>query len=457
MIDGNANKKVEYNYDSLGRLESKNINLATNDYLTTYTFKDGQGGTTTTQLEEIDNDGSSINYQYNSNGNITSITENNQTRSYQYDELNQLVRENNQVFNKTITYTYDVGGNITAKTEYPYTTGTPGTLTDTTNYSYGDSNWDDKLTSYDGKAITYDQIGNPLTYDGYTYTWEEGRRLKSIVKTGLDMSFKYNADGIRTEKTVNGTTTSYHLLGDKVTFETNGIDEIYYTYDSNSSLISMNLNDSEYYYIRNGQGDIIGLHDNIGTQVVSYTYDTWGKIISIDGTLASTVGEKNPYRYRGYRYESETGLYYLQSRYYNAEWGRFINADGQLNPGLGLSGMNMYSYCGNNPVNASDPSGHAFMLLTAAIGAVTGAIVGGVIAAVKGKSIVKGALIGAAVGGLVGLGAGATAGALLAGSATASTAAVLGTASLKLAATGTAIGSTGSRMLNKVSNGIPIC
>ncbi|MFZ7121218.1 MAG: RHS repeat-associated core domain-containing protein [Eubacteriaceae bacterium] len=171
------------------------------------------------------------------------------------------------------------------------------------------------------------------------------------------MTFKYNVDGIRTEKTVNGTTTSYHLLGDKVTFETNGIDEIYYTYDSNSSLISMNLNGSEYYYIRNGQGDIIGLHDNTGTQVVSYTYDTWGKIISIDTTLASTVGEKNPYRYRGYRYDSETGLYYLQSRYYNAEWGRFINADKMVSTGTSILGSNMFMYCDNNPILLKDDKG----------------------------------------------------------------------------------------------------
>jgi RHS repeat-associated protein len=88
----------------------------------------------------------------------------------------------------------------------------------------------------------------------------------------------------------------------------------------------MNLNGTEYYYIKNAQGDIIGLFDKTGTQVVSYSYDTWGKLISIGGSLASTVGAENPYRYRGYRYDSETGLYYLQSRYYNPDWGRFVNA-----------------------------------------------------------------------------------------------------------------------------------
>lgn len=83
----------------------------------------------------------------------------------------------------------------------------------------------------------------------------------------------------------------------------------------------------EYFYVRNAQGDIIALIDKSGREVVNYSYDTWGNLLSIEGPLKDTVGVKNPYRYRGYRYDSETRLYYLQSRYYNAEWGRFLNAD----------------------------------------------------------------------------------------------------------------------------------
>lgn len=84
------------------------------------------------------------------------------------------------------------------------------------------------------------------------------------------------------------------------------------------------------YYIRNAQGDIIGLFDKTGARVVSYQYDSWGKLISIDGSLKDSVGVKNPYIYRGYRYDEETKLYYLQSRYYNPEWGRFVNGDNEL-------------------------------------------------------------------------------------------------------------------------------
>ncbi|MGY0374218.1 RHS repeat-associated core domain-containing protein [Clostridium sp. JNZ J1-5] len=119
----------------------------------------------------------------------------------------------------------------------------------------------------------------------------------------------------------------------------------------------MNLNGTEYYYIRNAQGDIIGLYDKNGAQVVSYTYDSWGKIISIDGSLKDSVGVKNSYRYRGYRYDTEAGLYYLQSRYYNPEWGRFINADATIgNPGELLT-HNLYAYCVNNPIIMEDPDG----------------------------------------------------------------------------------------------------
>ncbi|WP_315672422.1 RHS repeat-associated core domain-containing protein [Clostridium sp. 19966] len=259
--------------------------------------------------------------------------------------------------NKSITYSYDAGGNIQTKTEYAYTTGSLGTATATHSYTYGNSNWKDELTAYDGKAITYDAIGNPLTYAGYSYSWEQGRQLSGITGNGLTASYKYDDSGIRTQKTVNGVTTNYHLVGSDVTYEDNGTDKIYYTYDSHGSLVSMNLNGVEYYYIRNGQSDIIGLFDKTGAQVVSYTYDTWGKLVSIDGSLKDSVGVKNPYRYRGYRYDTETGLYYLQSRYYNPDWGRFINADAIAGSVGELLGHNLFDYCKNNPASGKDPDG----------------------------------------------------------------------------------------------------
>ena len=196
-----------------------------------------------------------------------------------------------------------------------------------------------------------------MSYYRWTYTWEHGRQLKSLSNASTSLSFKYNSDGIRTEKTVNGVHTKYTVFGDKVSFETTGSDKIHYSYDASGNLFSMNLNGTEYYYVRNAQGDITGLIDNAGNLVVSYTYDTWGKLVSTTGSLASTLGVKNPYRYRGYRYDTETGLYYLQSRYYNPEWGRFVNADGMLGITGEILSPNMFGYCLNNPVNNFDPEG----------------------------------------------------------------------------------------------------
>ncbi|SHI07731.1 RHS repeat domain-containing protein [Clostridium grantii] len=209
---------------------------------------------------------------------------------------------------------------------------------------------------------------------------------------GQSISYKYNASGIRTQKTVNGVTTKYHLEGDKVTYETSGSDKIHYTYDSNGKLVSMNLNGKEYYYIRNAQGDITGLFDKNGATVVEYTYDSWGKLISISGSLASGVGVKNPYRYRGYRYDTGTGLYYLQSRYYNPQWGRFVNMDSVGGKVGVLLSHNVFAYSNNNPINMVDPSGHFAFALSFVAEAVMA--VGATVGAVLSSPVV---LVGAAI------------------------------------------------------------
>ncbi len=362
-------KSKSYKYDSIGRLLNNAINTGTATLNTNFSYVSGLNGSTTNKVESIDNGGSKISYTYNKNGNIETITENSKTIKYYYNELEELkkeeIRNNQGVLEKTINYSYDSGGNILKKEEYIGTSTTP---TNTVNYGYGDSNWKDKLTSFNGKEITYDAIGNPLTYNGFKFSWEEGKQLSKLAGNGLDISYKYDSDGIRTEKTVNGVTTKYHVVDENVTFESNGTDNIYYTYDTNDSLVSIELNGVEYYYVRNAQGDIIGLIDSNGNKVVSYTYDTWGKLLSIEGSLKDSLGIKNPYRYRGYRYDNETQLYYLQSRYYNPEWGRFINADSLVGETGELLSHNMFAYCTNDPVNNEDPDGDIAWWVGAAVG-----------------------------------------------------------------------------------------
>lgn len=134
---------------------------------------------------------------------------------------------------------------------------------------------------------------------------------------------------------------------------------IWYGYDAQANLISINVGGTDYYYLRNAQNDIIGLIDTEGTPVVRYTYDTWGVPKDTTGTLASTVGKLNPFRYRGYYYDEETGMYYLQSRYYDPKLRRFICADEvMISTNKPSMGLNLFNYCFNNPVNMKDDMGH---------------------------------------------------------------------------------------------------
>ena len=135
-----------------------------------------------------------------------------------------------------------------------------------------------------------------------------------------------------------------------------GSNKLHFTYDSTGPA-SVTYNGNRYFYLKNAQGDVTGLVNASGTQVVSYTYDPWGAPMSTDGTMASTLGAANPLRYRGYVYDTETGLYYLSSRYYNPVWGRFINADGYASTGQGFTGYNMFAYCNGNPLRNRDSGG----------------------------------------------------------------------------------------------------
>ena len=229
------------------------------------------------------------------------------------------------------------------------------------------------LTAYNGESITYDTIGNPLTYRGMTFTWS-GRELSGASANGKSYTYKYNADGLRTQKSVDGTTTYYIYSGDKLVAQKTGNNTIYLEYDSTGSPFLISYNGSHYYYILNGQGDVIALIDNTGNTVVEYTYDPWGQITSITGTLAGTLGQANPIRYRGYYYDSETGLYYVSSRYYDPEIGRWINADSYISTGNGVLEKNMFAYCLNNPVNMVDPSGEIAITTLILIGSIVAGV-----------------------------------------------------------------------------------
>ena len=411
---------LRFYYDTLGRLASRKIGLSS-DYITTLTYVPGNGTNKTTGLVSTYQNGSDAAYQYeyDANGNITHIQQGDTHLYYQYDALNQLVREDNSIRNKSITYTYDDRGNILNKAEYAYVAngGTLGTAADTITYGYESEYqaWADQLTSYDGEAIRYDASGNPTTYRGYTMAWQ-GRRLTGATNGTNTISYSYDEHGIRTQKTVNGTVTNYNYQGSALISQVTGNDTLLFSYDAAGNVVAVNYNGIYYYYVRNGQNDIIRLIDGDNNTVVEYAYDSWGTPLSTTGTLASTLGAQNPFRYRGYVYDAETGLYYVTSRYYDPEIGRFINADSQLNAKDGILGYNLYAYCNNNPIMYSDPSGHSIILACIIVGAVIGGLAGGHIAAkvskaqtgkVNGWAVAGGIVGGGVLGGLVGWGIGA--------------------------------------------------
>ena len=159
---------------------------------------------------------------------------------------------------------------------------------------------------------------------------------------------------------MDGVTTRYTLNGTQVLAQQTGTDApIYFTYDANGRPYSMTCGGTTVYYLCNLSGDVFALLDADGNRIVEYTYGPFGQLLEVYGTAAATLGAINPLRYRGYYYDTETGLYYLNSRYYDPEVGRFINADSAI-AGVGgsIQGYNMFAYCMNNPVNMSDADGH---------------------------------------------------------------------------------------------------
>jgi RHS repeat-associated protein len=352
---------TSYSYDGFDRLSSKKIS---NTYETKYNYLDLSNNKTTSLIESIENSTNKLSYEYDDNGNITRVLENNiETNKYYYDNLNQLIKEDDKSLNKTIEYNYDNGGNILSKDYYEYKTET---LINTIEYEYNNNNWKDQLTKYNNKTITYDQIGNPLSIgNDISLSWINGRSLESYTDTSnnLEVLYKYNEDGIRIEKEVNGITTKYYLEGTNIIYEDRDGEIIYYNYDS-TGVSGVTYQNNEYYFIKNIQGDIIGILDEEFNQIVSYTYDSWGNIISIideNGSDISNntnhIGNINPFKYRSYYYDNETNLYYLNSRYYNPEMGRFVNADNYVSTDSGIIRHNMYLYANNNAIILSDSNG----------------------------------------------------------------------------------------------------
>ena len=403
---------IDYTYDSLKRLTQRSYaaivsganNLVINEQ---YAFK--TNGTRESLLVSdyivtVGTNQTTFKYTYDENDqNITEIknASNVLLYKYTYDSLDRLIREDNSVLGKTYIFEYDDNGNILSEKVYSYTTGNVSNLTPISakTYEYTNAEWKDQLTSYNGNAITYDKMGNPLTYwDGTAFTWENVNNLISLEKPALSNSYTYNDEGIRTSKTVNGIKHEYTLEGTKILSEKiyningNEIALVVYLYDEANAPIGFMYRDSsdakaefeEYLFVKNIQGDIIGIYNTTGVEVVHYDYNAWGETVNITFEAGyNHIVQINPFRYRGYYFDSESGFYYLNSRYYDPQVKRFISADSIGVIGAtpdSLTDKNLYAYCDNNPIMRVDDGGEFWNIV---IGAAIGAVVGAVVSAVS--------------------------------------------------------------------------
>ena len=391
-----SNEWIYYRYDSLSRLKERDVGGILTEH---QTYLAGTNGCTTTTLPETfytTAKGSStklsgFQYAYNEVGNVTQITNllDNSYWKFAYDKMGQMQYATDYAADGTARgrykYYYDNAGNLTS---WKIQDGSATVTQEEHTYTYGDSNWKDLLTAFDGQTITYDGGGNPLSYYNgrrYTMTWRNGRELNTATVGGKTYSYEYDVNGLRTRKTnSDGGYTQYYIVDGLTVAEqrfTSTGAEMYtlrYLYDESNSPVGFGIQYpggttwTNYYFAKNLQGDVIALYlwngTSTGTLVATYKYDPWGKPIGIYNASGATISQTaanvaayNPFRYRGYRYDADTGFYYLQSRYYDPAICRFINADRYTDTGEKLVGYNMFVYCNNNSIVYTDFSGERAM------------------------------------------------------------------------------------------------
>ena len=406
LVNGAVKATATNYFDTYKKIRRKLISIGS-----AYDREITYNQTRVTRVMDVKN-GSTINnvsYSYDSMGRITSEVDSvntNANTTYVYDSFGQLIRENNKSLDKTLVYCYDSIGNITSVKTYAYTTAaTPsGTFTEQA-YGYNNTSHPDRLTNFGGKGISYNTLGYPISHDGMSYVWTKGKLTRqfcgSKAQAGTlykDTTFTYDAYGRRLSKShtydtnpvsssdysyTYNTTYDYDSSGRLVhetcveaTTYTGGSSstrEITYLYDESGIIGAIQTLNStttdRYYFDRNLRGDVIAIYNNSGTKIATYSYDSWGNCTT-KTLVSNNFSNYNPIRYRGYYYDRETKLYYLNARYYNPQWRRFISPDSTKyidpeNP----NGLNLYAYCGNDPVNYVDPSGHFGFWAAALIGA----------------------------------------------------------------------------------------
>lgn len=380
--ENNCILNQSFKYDKLGRLS----NINTNNISSFYSYL--QSGERTTNLISklqfaVNNKTKeNLTYSYDEKGNIIEIRSNNELLArYFYDGLSRIIREDNKTLNKTNIFSYDEGGNILERIEFPFSLieNLDALLGKVFKYSYSSCGWKDQLMEFNGSEFSYDEIGNPKIFKNFNLSWSHGRQLDNFDNIA---SFKYNANGIRISKTANGLITKYYLNKTNVISQKDASNTFTFYYGSDGITgfhLKNDVVDEDYFYKKNIQNDIIGIYSTDGTQIAQYTYDACGnqkieylqnmvqnsnniaKFVELPtafkfndtSNINAFIAFKNPFRYRSYYYDYETNLYYLNGRYYDPEIGRFINADDITSletPPISQNGINLFTYCLNNPV-----------------------------------------------------------------------------------------------------------
>ena len=299
-------------------------------------------------------------YTYDEYKNITTLSKNYYIKKrYSYDYLQRLIEEDDLDRRVLINYSYDNNGNILQIINDGYDSGT-----EALSFSYENSQNKDlltKITYSSGDIVTFNYTdtytGKPIscTKSGVTYNFEwEGTNLISIKEGSLNkVRYDYDCEGKRVQKYANNEYKRYFYDKDGNLVKELGSIDVEYFYDSLNKLYAMKQNDNVYYYVRDLTGTIIGLLNETGVLVAEYKYNAFGKIL-----YNSNPNLYNPFMYKGYYYDEETQLYWVSSRYYSPELCRWISPDCvcYLNP-TSINGLNLYSYCYNDPINYIDSSG----------------------------------------------------------------------------------------------------